>query len=122
MEISQLPPEDAAFFLEEMGLKETALIRVIQTSYRLLGLITFLTGGPNEVRAWTLKQGMTALDAAAMIHTDMARGFIRAETIQWSELVACGSLAHAREKGLLRLEGKDYVVNDGDVLTIRFNV
>jgi hypothetical protein len=122
MEIAQLDAADAEPFLAEMGLKETALTRVIHKSYRLLGLITFLTGGPNEVKAWTLKEGMTALDAAGIIHTDFARGFIRAETIQWSDLAACGSLARAREKGLLRLEGKDYVVKDGDVLTIRFSV
>jgi GTP-binding protein YchF len=122
MEISQLDAEDAQVFLAEMGLKESALKRIIQTSYRLLGLITFFTGGPNEVRAWTLHQGMTALDAAAIVHTDFARGFIRAETIPWAELVNCGSLGKAREKGALRLEGKDYVVQDGEVLTIRFSV
>jgi len=122
MEIAQLDPPDAEVFMAEMGLKATALTQVIQTSHRLLGLITFLTGGPNEVRAWTLRTGMTALDAATAIHTDLARGFIRAETIRWSDLVACGSVAKAREKGLLRLEGKEYVVQDGDVLTIRFNV
>lgn len=122
MEITQLEAEDAAIFRAEMGLDESALTRVIHASYHLLGLITFFTVVSGELRAWTLKQGMTALDAAGVIHTDLARGFIRAETIHWSDLVECGSLATAREKGLLRLEGKDYAVRDGDVLTIRFNV
>ncbi len=122
MEIAQLDSEDAAVFLAEMGLNESALTRVIHVSYRLLRLITFFTVVSSELRAWTLKQGMTALDAAEAIHTDMALGFIRAETIHWAGLVECDSLAKAREKGLLRLEGKDYVVQDGDVLTIRFNV
>ena len=122
MELAQLDAEDAEVFMEEMGLEATALTQVIHTCYRLLGLITFLTGGRNEVRAWTLKAGMTALDAAGTIHTDMARGFIRAETVHWADLVACGSVVKARDKGILRLEGKAYVVQDGDVLTIRFNV
>ena len=98
------------------------LRRVIHASHRLLGLITFFTIVSSELRAWTLTHGMTALDAAGTIHTDMARGFIRAETIHWGELVDCGSVANARNQGLLRLEGKDYIVQDGDVLTIRFNV
>ena len=122
MEITQLEAEDAAIFRAEMGLDGSALTQVIHASYHLLGLITFFTVVSGELRAWTLKQGMTALNAAGAIHTDLARGFIRAETIHWSDLVECGSLATAREKGLLRLEGKDYAVRDGDVLTIRFNV
>jgi GTP-binding protein YchF len=122
MEIAQLDAKDAAIFLVEMGLKESALTRVIHASYRLLGLITFFTVVSSELRAWTLTHGMTALDAAGTIHTDMARGFIRAETIHWGELVDCGSVASARNQGLLRLEGKDYMVQDGDVLTMRFNV
>ena len=122
MEISQLDEEDAEIFLGEMGLNESALTRVIHASYRLLGLITFFTVVSDELRAWTLRGGMMAVEAAAAIHTDMARGFIRAETIHWADLVDCGSLAKARDKGLLRLEGKDYTVQDGDVLTIRFNV
>lgn len=122
MEISQLDAADAEIFLAEMGLKESALKRIIHASYHLLGLITFFTVGSNEVRAWTLNRGMTAVEAAGVVHTDFARGFIRAETIHWAELVDCGSLAKAREKGLLRLEGKDYVVQDGEVLTIRFSV
>ncbi|MCH8295967.1 redox-regulated ATPase YchF [Candidatus Poribacteria bacterium] len=122
MEISQLDEEDVQIFIAEMGLGESALVRFIHTSYHLLELITFFTGNPNEVRASTLHQGQTAIEAAGSIHTDFARGFIRAETIHWSDLVDCGSLGKAREKGLLRLEGKEYVVQDGDVLNIRFNV
>ena len=122
MELARLDAEDAEIFRAEMGLNESALARVIDASYRTLGLITFFTVVSDELRAWTLKEGMTALDAAGTIHTDMARGFIRAETIHWADLVDCGSLTQARDDGLLRLEGKDYVVSDGDALTIRFNV
>ena len=122
MELTQLDAEDAEIFRAEMGLDESALARVIDASYRTLRLVTFFTVVSDELRAWTLKAGMTALDAAGTIHTDMARGFIRAEAIQWADLVNCGSLTKARDNGLLRLEGKDYVVSDGDVLTIRFNV
>ena len=122
MELARLDPEEAELFRTEMGLDESALARVIDASYRTLGLITFFTVVSDELRAWTLKNGMTALDAAGTIHTDMARGFIRAETIDWTDLVGCGSLTEARDNGLLRLEGKDYAVSDGDVLTIRFNV
>ena len=122
MELARLDAEDAEIFRAEMGLNESALARVIDASYRTLGLITFFTVVSDELRAWTLKAGMTALDAAGTIHTDMARGFIRAETIHWADLVDCGSLTQARDDGLLRLEGKDYVVSDGDALTIRFNV
>ena len=122
MELARLDAEEAELFRTEMGLNESALARVIDVSYRTLGLITFFTVVSDELRAWTLKNGRTALDAAAAIHTDMARGFIRAETIHWADLAACGSLTQARDNGLLRLEGKDYLVSDGDVLTIRFNV
>ena len=122
MEISQLDAADSEVFQAEMGLKESALKQVIRASYHLLGRITFFTVGSDEVKAWTLNRGMTAVEAAASIHTDLARGFIRAETIHWAELVGCGSLGKARERGLLRLEGKDYVVQDGEVLTIRFSV
>lgn len=122
MELALLGAEDAEIFRVEMGLNESALTRVIDASYRALGLITFFTIVSDELRAWTLKGGMTALDAAAAIHTDMARGFIRAEVIHWANLVDCRSLTKAQDNGLLRLEGKDYVVSDGDVLTIRFNV
>ena len=122
MELARLDAEDAEIFRAEMELNESALARVIDASYRTLGLITFFTVVSDELRAWTLKEGMTTLDAAGTIHTDMARGFIRAETIHWADLVDCGSLTQARDDGLLRLEGKDYVVSDGDALTIRFNV
>ena len=122
MELTRLDADEAELFRDEMGLKESALARVIDASYRTLGLVTFFTVVSDELRAWTLKAGMTALDAAALIHTDMARGFIRAETIHWTDLVECGSLTKARDNGLLRLEGKDYTVSDGDVLTVRFNV
>ncbi len=123
MEIAQLEDdEEASLFLEEMGLSESAMTRVIHTSYDLLSLITFFTGGDNEVRAWTAKDGTMSLAAAGTIHSDMERGFIRAETIQAEDLIQCGSLAKAREAGLLRLEGKEYVVQEGDFLTIRFSV
>ena len=122
MELARLDAEDAEIFRAEMELNESALARVIDASYRTLGLITFFTVVSDELRAWTLREGMTTLDAAGTIHTDMARGFIRAETIHWADLVDCGSLTQARDDGLLRLEGKDYVVSDGDALTIRFNV
>lgn len=122
MELALLDAEEAELFRAEMGLNESALARVIDTSYRVLGLITFFTVVSDELRAWTLKEGMTALDAAASIHTDMAQGFIRAETIHWKDLEDCEGLTEARDSGLLRLEGKDYLVSDGDVLTIRFNV
>ena len=122
MELGQLDTEDARIFRVEMGLDESALARVIDVSYRTLGLVTFFTVVSDELRAWTLKSGMTALDAAAAIHTDMARGFIRAEAIHWADLVDCGGLTEARDSGLLRLEGKDYLVSDGDVLTMRFNI
>ncbi len=122
MELARLDAEDAEIFRTEMGLSESAPAQVIEASYRTLELITFFTVVSDQLQAWTLKNGMTALDAAAAIHTDMARGFIRAETIHWADLVDCESLTKARDDGLLRLEGKDYIVSDGDVLTIRFNV
>ena len=122
MELAQLDAEDAEIFRNEMGLDESALARMVDASYGTLGLLTFFTVVSDELRAWTLKAGMTALDAAAAIHTDMARGFIRAEAIHWADLVDCDGLTKARDNGLLRLEGKDYPVSDGDVLTIRFNV
>jgi len=122
MEIAELDDEDAAAFIEDLGLKESAMTLVIHTSYELLGLITFFTGGDNEVRAWTTKRGTAALSAAGMIHSDMERGFIRAETIQADDFIQYGSLAKVKETGLLRLEGKEYVVQDKDFLTIRFSV
>ena len=102
-------------------MRESALERFIQTSYRLLGLLTFFTTGPVETRAWTLREGQTAVDAAGRVHTDFATGFIRSETINWADLVACGSYLEARSKGLLRAEGKTYQVQEGDVLLILAN-
>ncbi len=122
MEIAQLPPEDEEDFLVEFGISEPGRERVIRASYDMLGLITFFTGNDEEARAWTLKGGSTCLKAADTIHSDMARGFIRAEVIAWDELVALGSLPDARTQGKLRVVGKEYIVSDGDVLYIRFNV
>ena len=121
MELSQLHETDAAVFMAELGLKESALTRFIQTSYQLLGLLTFFTTGPTETKAWTLQEGQTAVDAAGRIHTDFAKGFIRSETINWADFVACGSYPQARSKGLLRSEGKTYSVQEGDVLLILAN-
>lgn len=121
MEIAELEPTDAEVFMIEMGLNESALERFIQTSYSLMGLITFFTGGPKEVRARTLRNGKTAVDAAGEIHTDFERGFIRSECINWEDLVNCGSYLEARSKGLLRVEGKSYQVQEGDVLNIFAN-
>ena len=121
MELSQLDETDTKIFMEEMGLQESALERFIQTSYRLLGLLTFFTTGPTEARAWTLREGQTAVDAAGRIHTDFANAFIRSETINWTDLVTCGSYPQARSKGMLRAEGKMYQVQEGDVLLILAN-
>lgn len=121
-EIAELAPEDAATFLHELGLQQSGLDRFIRASYALLGLCSFFTTGEKETRAWTIPQGATAVQAAGAIHSDIARGFIRAETVHYDALTASGSYAKAREAGVLRLEGKDYVVADGDVLLIRFNV
>ncbi len=121
-EIAELEGEDRAMFLEEMGLKESGLDRLIKAGYSLLGLISYLTGGPQEVRAWTIKQGTKAPQAAGKIHSDFERGFIRAEVIAFDDLVACGTMAAAKEKGLVRSEGKEYVMKDGDVVLFRFNV
>lgn len=121
-EISLLDKEEKAAFLEEYGLVEPGLDRLIKTSYKLLGLMSFLTAGTDEVRAWTIKRGTKAPQAAGKIHTDFERGFIRAEIVNYDDLIACGSEAAAKEKGLVRLEGKDYVMKDGDVVNFRFNV
>ncbi len=121
MEIAQLDEADAEVFMAEMGLGASALARFINTSYRLLGLITFFTGGPKEVRAWTLREGQTAVEAASVIHTDFGRGFIRSETIYWEELAACGGFTQARSMGKLRAEGKTHQVQDGEVLVILAN-
>ena len=120
MELAQMDPDDAAYFRQEYGLTESALERVVRASYDLLERITFYTVGEKEARAWPLPRGSTALDAAAAIHTDLARGFIRAEVIHYDELMALGDWAAARAAGKIRLEGKDYRVQDGDVLLIRF--
>lgn len=121
-ELAQMPPEEAAEFLGEYGIHEPGMNRVLRLSYHLLGLHSFFTVGEDEVRAWTIPVGANAVDAAGAIHTDLARGFIRAEVVSYEALVAAGSLAAARQKGLLRLEGKEYLVQDGDILNIRFNV
>ncbi len=122
-EISQLEEKDRAAFLADYGLTEPARIRFIRTCYSSLGLISFLTaGGTDEVRAWTIKKGTTAAEAAGKIHTDMQRGFIRAETVAWDDLKACKDLKGAKAAGKMRLEPKHYVVQDGDVITFRFNV
>ncbi len=122
MEIAQLPPEDAALFMAEYGISEPSLNRMIRLSYDLLGLQSFFTVGPDEVRAWTVRRGATAPEAAGEIHTDLQKGFIRAEVIHYDDLVALGGMSEARAKGKLRLEGKEYIVKDGDILNIRFNI
>lgn len=119
-ELSAFSEEEAKAFLDELGLKETGLHRVIREAYDLLGLQTYLTAGEMEVRAWTVKKGATAPQAAGVIHTDFEKGFIKAEVIDWKDFVALGGEAGAREKGLLRIEGKDYLVKDGDVMHFRF--
>jgi GTP-binding protein YchF len=120
-EISELSEEDAAVFMQDLGIQEPALHKLIRVSYELLGLISFFTVGEDECRAWTIRAGTKAQQAAGEIHSDLERGFIRAETVHYGDLVACGSLHACKEKGLLRLEGKEYVVKDGDVLNIRFS-
>ncbi len=122
MEIAQLPEDEAAMFMAEYGIEELSLSRFIQLSYDLLGLQSFFTAGEKEVHAWTVSKGATAQEAAGVIHSDMEKGFIRAEVIAFEKLVEMGGFAAVRAKGKLRLEGKHYVVQDGDVLTIRFNV
>ena len=121
-ELAQLEEEEKAMFLEELGMEESGLDRMIKTSYALLGLISYLTAGPDEVRAWTIKRGTKAPQAAGKIHSDFERGFIRAEIVAFEDLKACGTMAAAKEKGLVRSEGKEYVMNDGDVTLFRFNV
>lgn len=121
-EISELDDDEKAIFLEDLGLKESGLARLIKASYALLGLISYLTAGKPEVRAWTIKKGTKAPQAAGKIHSDFEKGFIRAEVVSFEDLVACGSLAAAKEKGLVRSEGKEYVMKDGDVVLFRFNV
>lgn len=121
-EITELPAEEKTLFLAELGLEASGLDRLIQCSYTLLGLISFLTAGPDECRAWTIKNGTRAPQAAGKIHSDFERGFIRAEIVAFEDLKACGTMAAARDKGLIRSEGKEYVMRDGDVTLFRFNV
>lgn len=121
-EISQLNESEKAEFLSELGLEESGLDKLISASYNLLGLMSFLTAGPKEVRAWTIKKGTKAPQAAGKIHSDMERGFICAEIINYKDLLEAGGFAKAKEKGLVRLEGKDYIIQDGDVVLFRFNV
>ena len=121
-DIAELEGEEKQMFLEELGVEESGLDRLIKCSYALLGLISFLTYGKDECRAWTIKKGTKAPKAAGKIHTDIERGFIRAEVIAYNDMMACGSVNAAKEKGLLRSEGKDYVVQDGDMIYFRFNV
>ena len=121
-EIAELDDDEKSMFLEELGLKESGLEKLIKASYSLLGLISYLTAGEPEVRAWTIKKGTKAPQAAGKIHSDLERGFIRAEIVSYDDLMACGTYNAAKEKGLVRLEGKDYVVQDGDIILFRFNV
>ena len=121
-EIVEMDAEEKEMFLADMGLEESGLDRLIKECYALLGLISYLTAGKQEVRAWTIKNGTKAPQAAGKIHSDFERGFIRAEVIAFDDLVACGSMAAAKEKGLVRSEGKEYVMKDGDVVLFRFNV
>ena len=121
-EISELDDDEKAMFLEDLGLKESGLDKLIRASYNILGLMSFLTAGEDECRAWTIKKGTKAPQAAGKIHTDFERGFIKAEVVNYKDLLELGSLAAAREKGLVGMEGKDYVVKDGDVILFRFNV
>ncbi|MCL2216265.1 MAG: redox-regulated ATPase YchF [Defluviitaleaceae bacterium] len=121
-EIASLEPEEKEMFLEDMGIKENGLTRLISAGYELLGLISFLTAGPKEVRAWTVRRGSKAPQAAGKIHSDLERGFIRAEVVAFDDLMAAGTYAIAKERGLVRIEGKEYVVQDGDVILVRFNV
>jgi ribosome-binding ATPase YchF (GTP1/OBG family) len=122
MEISQLPEYEKDSFFRELGIEEPASNRLIRTCYQILGLISFITVGEDEVRAWTVKDNTNAVTAAGKIHSDIERGFIRAEVISYDDFISSGSMHSAREKGLLRLEGKTYEVKDGDIINFRFNV
>ena len=121
-EIAELDDDEKKEFLEDLGLKESGLEKLIAASYRLLGLISYLTAGEKETRAWTIKVGTKAPQAAGKIHSDFERGFIKAEVVNYQDLLDCGSYSAAKEKGLVRIEGKEYVVKDGDVVLFRFNV
>ena len=122
LELAELPPDEASAFRAELGIDTSPVPRLLKLCYDLLGLITFFTAVRDELRAWTIPRGATALKAAATVHTDMERGFVKAEVVAFDALMRCGSLAGARKEGLLRLEGRDYLVADGDVITIRFNI
>jgi hypothetical protein len=122
MELSQLEPEEAEAFMQDMGISESARDRLTTAAYAALGYISFFTVGTDEVRAWSIRRDSTAVDAAGAIHTDLARGFIRAECFTYEDLIEAGSEKAVKEKGKFRLEGKEYVVQDGDVLSIRYNV
>jgi GTP-binding protein YchF len=122
MEIAQLPPEDAEMFMAEYGIEEPGLNRVVRLSYDLLGLQSFFTVGEDEVRAWTVRRGASAHEAAGVIHTDLQKGFIRAEVVPYDDLVSLGGMSEARAKGKLRLEGKEYLLKDGEIMHVRFNV
>ena len=121
-ELGQLEPEEAALFMADLGVAEPGLNRVIRTGYRLLDYLTFFTAGPMEARAWTVTRGTPAPQAAGKIHTDLCRGFIRMETVSYEDMVACGGWNKAKEAGKLRIEGKDYLIQDGDVIHVRFSV
>ena len=121
-EIAELEDEEKAMFLEELGIQESGLDQLIKASYNLLGFATYFTAGVQEVRAWTFRKGMKAPQCAGVIHTDFERGFIRAETVSYDDLVEAGSMSAAKEAGKVRLEGKEYIVQDGDVMLFRFNV
>ena len=121
-ELTELDEDERKLFLEDLGLKESGLDRIIKIGYRLLGQISFLTAGEKEVRAWTITKGTKAPGAAGKIHSDFEKGFIRAEVVPYETLVECGGYLQAKEKGKVRVEGKDYVVQDGDVMLFRFNV
>ena len=121
-DIAGLEPEEKGEYMEELGISESGLDRLVKKSYKLLGLISYLTAGEPEVRAWTITNGTKAPQAAGKIHTDFEKGFIRAEVVHYNDLIACGTYAAAREKGLVRSEGKEYVMNDGDIVLFRFNV
>jgi ribosome-binding ATPase YchF (GTP1/OBG family) len=122
MEIAQLSDEDAALFLGDLGIAESGLGRVIRESFDLLGLMPFFTVGPDECRAWTIRRGASAVEAAGEIHSDIERGFIRAEVVGYDDMIAAGSMADVRKTGTLRREGKTYVVRDGDIINFLFNV
>lgn len=121
-EISELDPEDAQLFMEELGITDSGIARIARTVYAHLGLISFFTAGEKEVHSWTIRKADTASKAAGKIHSDIERGFIRAEVVSYEDLVKCGNIQTVKEKGLFRLEGKEYIVQDGDVITFRFNV